>query len=532
LIIRLYSTQGFFATNSEILMADIDLSQKFPDMQPLRAMPSLSQSKGFGMHLVGRRGYDEETHSYIKTLCFCLLYIPIIAVRAYRLIDNPGGGWYLLGRVPLSRGARIGNVSFIVAVLAVAGGFGWHHYTHTPDYIAAQRIEEADHLASEGKARQAAEIYRDEMGKPTKHAGTARAKLRGLIEAPPAALEEAAGVFRIALDLQRHNDPLVPDLFDRGAKLAEVHVNDDPKGALAVVETVSPLAPKPQAVLALRQKLLERIVEADPGDIAASSRLAVVYEAQGDVARCERLLTPLADRLADQDGAAILGRIRADKGALDAAYGLLRPYVNARLWRLRQATQAYESAMKRVESQVFSELQQNKATGFDYAAYDNAPPARQRTMVTEYLSKRVAADAEVRAARDSLDGQAHVVGASLNLGMVLLQRAQQRNDPAVRKQELEEAEKVFIDIRGIAGESEAYRINLGQVTIGWASTSRVTRNSTNCSPRAIATLCYFWPSARSYAKSATCPKRASWPRKPTQVRRTLRSSGKRRLAGL
>ena len=83
-------------------MAENSLAEKFPEMRPISAAPSLSTVNGIGMTLVGRRDYDDETRTYVKTHCFSILFIPILAAGAYRVLDTGQGGWYFLGKVPLS----------------------------------------------------------------------------------------------------------------------------------------------------------------------------------------------------------------------------------------------------------------------------------------------------------------------------------------------------------------------------------------------------------------------------------------------
>jgi tetratricopeptide (TPR) repeat protein len=56
-----------------------------------------------------------------------------------------------------------------------------------------------------------------------------------------------------------------------------------------------------------------------------------------------------------------------------------------------------------------------------------------------------------------------IVPVALDLGIVQLNRAQSLKDPAARKSELEAAEKTFLAIRGFAGETDEYRLFLGQV---------------------------------------------------------------------
>jgi hypothetical protein len=324
-------------------------------------------------------------------------------------------------------------------------------------------VAEADRLAAAGQARRGAELYREVMAGPTGHANQARDNLKHLIEAPPASLDEAAGAFQVALDLERQNQPLVPDLFERGRDLAGRHADDDPKGALALLETVAPLAPKPEDQLALRRRLLERLVAQTPDDAELASRLAVVYEAQGELGRCEALLAPHADRLGVREGAAILGRIYAGEGKYDQAHALLSPYVEGRLSRLRAAEQGYEQAVNNAQSRVIDELKSRRAADFDYAKFGSASEPQKRAMATAYVGARLKDDPSLRAAQQSLRAESPVVPAALDLGIVRLHRASALADPAARRAELEQAEKTFLAVGGLAGQTDAYRLHLGQV---------------------------------------------------------------------
>src|SRR5262245_29593490 len=78
------------------------LNERFPEMEPISGPPTLSTINGIGSMVYGQRDFDAETGTYVKTQCFCLLFIPIMALKAFRVADAPGGGWYFLGRVPLS----------------------------------------------------------------------------------------------------------------------------------------------------------------------------------------------------------------------------------------------------------------------------------------------------------------------------------------------------------------------------------------------------------------------------------------------
>ncbi len=444
-------------------MSEYNPFDKFQDMRPINRVPTLSTLNGIGATLVGRRDFDEETGTYVTTQSICVLFIPLIALGAYRVADGPDNSYYFIGRVPLSRFARRWNVLLCCLLLLGGGIFGWNHYTGTDDYKAGRQLAEAERLAGEGQQGKAAQLYREVMKGPTSHAPAAKTKLKELIESPPASLQEAAGVFTVALELHRQNQDLVPNLFDRAAEQAQKKEETDPNGALALLEVVAPLAPKPADVLAIRRRLLERLVSAEPDNPALASRLAVVCEALGDQKHCEAILKPHESRLKDLEGAVILGRIRASQGKYDQADKLLDEYLAIRLPLLRSAEQKYLTVMRGVESRTIELLNTGKAPGFSYDRYKMASDADKATLVNDYCNAKFKENAEVMQAQQALAGQAAVVPAALELGMVRLYRAQGLADPEARRKELERAEQTFLSVREQAGQNDTYRLNLSQV---------------------------------------------------------------------
>ena len=86
-------------------MVQVDPSAKFADLKPVKSPPRLHHLLGFGLYLYGDRDFDMDTQSFVRTLCFCLFYIPVVAFRAYRVAPTDDG-WRYLGVVPLSPSAR------------------------------------------------------------------------------------------------------------------------------------------------------------------------------------------------------------------------------------------------------------------------------------------------------------------------------------------------------------------------------------------------------------------------------------------
>jgi hypothetical protein len=449
-------------------MSDIDLYERFPEMQPIRSVPPLSSYNGIGLAMHGSRDSDPETGTYVKTLCFTLLFIPLLALRAYRVANAPSGGWYFLGRVPLSTLAKLWNIVLPVALLAVGGGIYWHHYTNTPEYLAGQKLDRADELAKAGQYGKAAELCREVAEGKTRQAGAAQEKLKGLVAdaADNAPASETAAALRVAVDLQSQPGPNA-ELFQHAMRAAERHAESDPLGAATVLDAVEPVAADPDALLAKKRDALERAVKNEPNDPDAASRLAVVYEAQNELAKCEPLLAPLAKRLGTSEGARILGHIYAQQDKLDQANALLQPYLESRLAKLHSAEKAYENARRNAEERVINELRNELRKGpvadFPGDRYEKANEAEQQAILSKYLQAKTKDDASIRTAQKTLVRELTIVPAALDYGIVLLRRAQTMRDEALRRAELEKAKKTFLAIRGVAGQDDTYRAYLGQV---------------------------------------------------------------------
>ena len=55
---------------------------KFPELRPVSSPPPLQTINGVGLMVYGSRDYDEGTNTYVVTLFFTFLFIPIFALSA------------------------------------------------------------------------------------------------------------------------------------------------------------------------------------------------------------------------------------------------------------------------------------------------------------------------------------------------------------------------------------------------------------------------------------------------------------------
>ena len=95
-------------------------------LEPIDKAPSLFTFNGIGTMLYGHRDYDSATKSYIATLYFTVLFIPIFPIAAYRVISESGRGYRFLGKARLSRTAFAPLVvwAFLLLLTMIFGSSG------------------------------------------------------------------------------------------------------------------------------------------------------------------------------------------------------------------------------------------------------------------------------------------------------------------------------------------------------------------------------------------------------------------------
>src|SRR5687768_13495431 len=119
------------------------LQERFPKMRPLKNPPTLYTMNGFGVSVYGNRDADIETGTYVKTYCLCALFIPVFALCAYRVANAEEGGWYFIGKEPLSRFAKAWNSLFLGILILLGTSIGVSSYRSSPEYLAKQQLQQA-----------------------------------------------------------------------------------------------------------------------------------------------------------------------------------------------------------------------------------------------------------------------------------------------------------------------------------------------------------------------------------------------------
>jgi len=445
----------------------LNLLERFPSMRPVKKPPTLMTVNGIGLSMYGHRDEDEPTGAYVKTQCLCVLFIPLFALGAYRVVDSREGGWYFLGRESLSRFAKGWNALILCLLLAVGGGSAWNTHVTSPDYLARQELRQAHARLQAGDALGAARGFAKLVGGSIVSA-EARQGLQSALEAclrsSSAVTNEGAFTLmsRLGTSINRPT-PLIPDVLSRGLAMVEQRRASDPDTALRLFDAVAALEPKNTEWPARRLELLKAVVAAQPERLERVIELALHYEKEENLEECTRLLTPHQAKLAATEGARLLGQGRLRQGKFEEAYGLLFPYVQERLTKLRALERGYTNAIASSYRDAMNHLRFNKADPSFYSAYEKASKPQQEEMVEKFVQKWMAKDSVYQRALSQLKEANPIVHVTLDLGLVQLNRAQSFSDAAQRHAELEAAEKTFLAIRGLAGETDEYRLFLGQV---------------------------------------------------------------------
>ena len=89
---------------------------------PVSSAPSLFTLNGFGMTLYGSSDYDKETHSFATTYYLVALFVPILPIARYRVIQE-GKQYRFLGKLPFRKIERwhFGIAAAAIVVLIIMG---------------------------------------------------------------------------------------------------------------------------------------------------------------------------------------------------------------------------------------------------------------------------------------------------------------------------------------------------------------------------------------------------------------------------
>ena len=146
---------------------------------PISSAPTMTTLNGVGAMLYGRRDFDPEDNTYVKTQCFCLVFIPIWPIAAY-LVRDAASGWNFFARVPLSPFARLWKRFFGLFVgVPVLLSIGWAIWANSDSVQEGKVLDRAEAVAQSGSGKATIEVlasvlHTEDAGRRSRMARIAR----------------------------------------------------------------------------------------------------------------------------------------------------------------------------------------------------------------------------------------------------------------------------------------------------------------------------------------------------------------------
>lgn len=469
---RLACCPGFWHTSRIMDVSDalptsreIKLHEIFPDLIPIRRVPFLFTLNGFGTSLAGRRDFDAPTGTFVTNLVVTLLWIPVFVLAAYRVIPASGNSYHFLGREPVSKWVRRlqwGVAACVVGGLIVVGPVSDGYRTH-------QQLKTAQaHLAA-GEWSEAAKVALplcDPASRGTKAFGILKeATDAGWGEGATA--DQSLGLARVIAE-QSNSSYLFPELGERLQTVALRHAENNPQIALELIKLAilhpgnSPLPPFVQS----RKEIARQWCQQAPDDVHAACAYAVELEEDDKTDELRKLLTPHQQNpaLAGTEAARILGGILFDDRQYAPARQLLQSYATPRMLEFHAAEKDYASTMERRQQFYLNELEHRHGPPEFYPKYEAADEVGRNALVNDYLIERCRVDRDLRNAQDRLEQAGRLVPSVMQLGIAELNLSHDIAEADKRQEMLQSAEQTFLSIRGAAGETDEFRLFLGEVS--------------------------------------------------------------------
>ena len=447
-------------------MRDAQLQARFPKMKTVRSAPSLFSLNGCGVRLYGCRDYDSDTQSYVTTMFATILFVPLLPITAYRVI-NAGDGFYFLGKEPLSGMCRGFRALGLVAAITLISVIGWKNHVESEPYRNKVAIAEANDSLAAGKWSDATARVMSLVDHPEKGA-EAMSIVR---QANDGAFSSDSTVLCAYVDFltsQPNRETLLPNFATRLVEKAQTYQSERPADAMSLLEIAEMYSDELelQKLKVVRMSLTESWWKKEPQNVRAACSYVLDREDDLDEAKQREILMPfLSDSfLKDSEAARILGGILFRDGRYQEAVALLQQYTQPRMDRFHSAVKNYETTLQKRQDFYFAELDQGKGNKEFYDAYEKADEAGKNSLVNDYLVEKFQKDTQVQQALEQQELAGRMVGPVMQLGIAQLNLSREIESTPERMAMLQNAEKTFLSIRGAVGETDEYRLFLGEIS--------------------------------------------------------------------
>ena len=435
-----------------------DVTDRFDDLEPIKSAPALFTLNGFGTSLIGERDVDDETGSYVKTQVVTLLFVPVLALGAYRVIDNhEDAGWYFLGKTKLSSFARTANIAVMLCVAMLSLSIGISAYQNSWDVRAQDKLQAAEALVAanqHGKAATAIIAVSDSIPQAEE---LAAAKLRELAMGD-LSTASSADVVQILRYLSAYEqDPTV--IVGRCSELA---ADRSPAEAFALLDFAVGFDPTNEELAGRRAKLLGELRAAEPDELKWIVARAQDHLFVGEADAAFALLEPKEANLDKTEGALLYGALLARRGDLERGTQLIASYVEPRLRAFEKALKEFDQLAVARQDEIVNRLERNAPRSLQQAYDAAATDAEKSAVVADYVRERLAADPDLRRLQRAYMERSSIVSDALDYGIYVIEHAQTLSG-SERDARLAQGEEILLSIQGIAADAPLFLVTMGKV---------------------------------------------------------------------
>ncbi len=141
-------------------------------LEPMGNPPEMYRFNGIGTTLLGSHQRADDG-SYVGTLWFTVLFVPVLALQSYLVVPAPEKGWYFLAKAPLPPVARVARrvAGALAAAAAVVLAGTWYWGSGHTDVVAYNGFDRQVAVTVAGGERTVAplshEVFRGVAARPT-----------------------------------------------------------------------------------------------------------------------------------------------------------------------------------------------------------------------------------------------------------------------------------------------------------------------------------------------------------------------------
>jgi hypothetical protein len=446
-----------------------ELQARFPRMKPVRGAPPLFRLNGCGTAMFGSRNFDAHTGTYLKTYGLTLVFIPVLPFACYRVADAQEGGWYFLGKEPISGFARMARATVILGIIAAVAFAKFSADWKSPEAIVNRGLAAAAETAEKSGALDAA-IQAHALAKlhPTERDRCIKAMAPYLDKALAAADGRTVlGAIDLVVDSPFRESTFGGRIEALGALAlarSETHLDDDPRLAREFAARARKLddgatAAWVKPMKAALEALVRNNAEADAADIEL---LAELYDELGETGAILALLESRAPFPAGNPLSMRLGRALLREGRPAEAARHLADFTDTRFpeWQARHARLV--EARKAAYDRAIENLEKGLAPQTFYEEYDKAGELEREQLVSRQTWDMVSRDGMVLRQEYLLEQLENLPALLMDLGIARLE-AGHAAAPESRTDWFRQAEKTFLSLKDHAEDSPDFQFFYGQV---------------------------------------------------------------------